>query len=163
MHRNAEKVLSAAHELGLDIVVRTFPDGTSTAADAAAAVGATVDRIVKSLVFLRDERPDQPVLALVAGCDRLDESKLAATCGVATVGRADADLVRAATGYPIGGVPPFGHPRPLPTFVDHRLLDQDEVWAAAGTPRDVFAVDPTRLRVAVDAEAADLAEDREGA
>ena len=119
MHRNAAQVLTAAQGLGLDITVRTFPDGTRTAVDAAAAVGTTVDRIVKSLVFLRDERPDQPVLALVAGSDRLDESKLAAACGVATVGRADAELVRAATGYPIGGVPPFAHPSPLPTFVDH--------------------------------------------
>jgi prolyl-tRNA editing enzyme YbaK/EbsC (Cys-tRNA(Pro) deacylase) len=84
-------------------------------------------------------------MALVSGSDRLDEAKLAAAAGGTTVGKADADAVRAATGYPIGGVPPFGHRSPLPTFVDHHLLDHGEVWAAAGTPRHVFAITPADL------------------
>jgi prolyl-tRNA editing enzyme YbaK/EbsC (Cys-tRNA(Pro) deacylase) len=81
----------------------------------------------------------------VSGGNRLDEARLAATLGGTVVGRADADGVRAATGYAIGGVPPFGHPDPLPTAIDEDLLAYDEVWAAAGTPRDVFAVAPGDL------------------
>jgi prolyl-tRNA editing enzyme YbaK/EbsC (Cys-tRNA(Pro) deacylase) len=157
MHDNAERVTAAAAGLDLDIRVRTFPEGTRTALDAAAAVGTGVGQIVKSLVFLQERRSDRPVLALVAGDNRLDETKLAAACGAASVGRADADAVRATTGYPIGGVPPLGHPAPLPTFVDRDLLRHDEVWAAAGTPRDVFAVDPARLAAAIGATPADLA------
>lgn len=159
MHRNAEQIVSAAADLGLAIEVRTFPDGTRTAADAAAAVGTSVDQIVKSLVFLLDADPARPVLALVAGSNRLDEQKLAQACAVTSIGRADADAVRAATGFPIGGVPPFGHPTRLLTLADAALLDHDEVWAAAGTPRDVFAIAPRTLLDAAGAQIADLAED----
>jgi prolyl-tRNA editing enzyme YbaK/EbsC (Cys-tRNA(Pro) deacylase) len=84
-------------------------------------------------------------MALVSGRNRLDEARLAAILGGSEVGRADATGVREATGYAIGGVPPFGHPAPLPTAIDEDLLDYDEVWAAAGTPRDVFAVAPAEL------------------
>jgi Cys-tRNA(Pro) deacylase len=141
-HPNVVAVVAAAQEHGLDIEVREFPAGTRTAKDAAAAIGVDVAQIVKSLAFQVDDRI---VMALVSGPDRLDEAKLAATAGGTTVGKADADAVRAATGYPIGGVPPFGHHSPLPTFVDHHLLDHDEVWAAAGTPRHVFAITPADL------------------
>ena len=157
MHPNAEQIVRSATMLGLTLEVRTFPDGTRTAADAAAAVGTDIDSIVKSLVFVVDGRPDAPVLALVAGGNRLDEQKLALVAGVGAVSRADADAVRTATGFPIGGVPPFGHPAPIPTYVDRDLLDHDEVWAAAGTPHDVFAVDPAELVTAIDAEVTDLA------
>ena len=86
------------------------------------------------------------MLAFVSGSNRLDEAKLAAVAGVApdAVGRADADAVRAATSYAVGGVPPFGHPAPLRTWVDLDLLDHDVVWAAAGTPTHVFSVAPGR-------------------
>ena len=84
-------------------------------------------------------------MALVSGSNRLDEPALAATLGGVVVGRADAAGVREATGYAIGGVPPFGHPTPLPTAIDEDLLTYGEVWAAAGTPRDVFRVDPADL------------------
>lgn len=141
MHANATRVVAAAEAHGLAIVVQEHPDGTRTAADAAAAVGCEVARIVKSLVFTVD---DAPVIALVAGDARLDEARLAEAAG-GRVGRADADLVRDATGFPIGGVPPFGHPSPLLTFVDESLLAHDTVWAAAGTPRHVFEVDPADL------------------
>ncbi len=141
MHANAARVVATAEAEGLSIEVREYPDGTRTAVDAAAAVGCEVGRIVKSLVFTVD---DAPVVALVAGDARLDEALLAEAAG-GCVGRADADLVRAATGYPIGGVPPFGHPAPLPTFVDESLLAHDTVWAAAGTPRHVFEVAPADL------------------
>lgn len=141
VHANAARVVAAAESEGLAIEVVEYPDGTRTAADAAAAVGCEVARIVKSLVFTVD---GAPVMALVAGDARLDEGLLAEAAG-GTVGRADADVVREATGFPIGGVPPFGHASPLPTYVDESLLAHDTVWAAAGTPRHVFEVAPAEL------------------
>jgi Cys-tRNA(Pro) deacylase len=154
IHPNVSAVVAAAQAQGLDIEVREFPDGTRTAQDAAAAIGVDVAQIVKSLAFKVDDRI---VMALVSGPDRLDEAKLAAAAGGDVVTRADADAVRAATGYPIGGVPPFGHRSPLPTFVDRHLLDHDEVWAAAGTPRHVFAITPADLVRLAGAPPADLA------
>lgn len=142
MHANAQRVVDAAAASGLEIEVVEYPDGTKTAEDAARAVGASVSTIVKSLVFLVDERP---VMALVAGDNRLDEQRLLDAVDGASVGRADADAVRAATGFPIGGVPPFGHAGPLTTVVDRDLLAHASVWAAAGTPRHVFRLDPADL------------------
>lgn len=142
MHRNVTKVTAAAEELGLPVVVREFPDGTRTADDAAQAIGCTVGQIVKSLVFVLD---GAPVVALVSGSNRLDEARLAAALDGHVVRRADADAVRAATGYPIGGVPPLGHATTLRTAIDEDLLGYAEAWAAAGTPRHVFAVSPADL------------------
>ena len=149
-----EKVAAAARELGLDVEVRAFPEGTRTAADAAAAIGCDVAQIVKSLVFVVD---DEPVLALVGGADQLDPVKLAAVAGGdGDVRRASADQVRAATGFAVGGVPPFGHARPLRCFVDDALLIHDVVWAAAGTPTHVFSAAPAALAAAAGAEVATL-------
>jgi Cys-tRNA(Pro) deacylase len=142
VHRNVRRLTAAAADLGLPVATREFPEGTRTAADAARAIGCEVGQIVKSLVFLLD---DEPVVALVSGANQLDEGRLAAALGGDQVRRADAAVVRDATGYPIGGVPPFGHTRTLPTAVDEDLLRYAEVWAAAGTPRDVFAVVPDDL------------------
>ncbi|HEX4901861.1 MAG TPA: YbaK/EbsC family protein [Acidimicrobiales bacterium] len=141
MHPKAQQVIDAATDAGLSIEVVEHPDGTRTAEDAAAAVGCDVARIVKSLVFTAD---GAPVLALVGGDARLDEALLADAAG-GSIARADADVVRAATGCAIGGVPPFAHATPLPTFVDEPLLAHATVWAAAGTPRHVFEVDPREL------------------
>ena len=129
-------------ELGLELTTRRFPEGTKTAADAAAAIGVDVGQIVKSLIFAVD---GQVVLAYVSGANQLDERKLAAAAGGTTAGRVDADTVRAATGFPIGGVPPFGHATALPVFIDPDLLQYDEVWAAAGTWNDVFPIAPADL------------------
>lgn len=148
-----EQFADAARALGLDLEVRVFPQGTRTAEDAAAAVGCHVGQIVKSLVFVVD---DQPVVALVGGADRLDERKLAAAAGGTTARRANADEVRSATGYAVGGVPPFGHATPLRCFVDDALLGHDVVWAAAGTPTHVFASAPHALVVAANAEVVDI-------
>ena len=115
---------------------------TRTAQEAADAIGTSVGQIVKSLVFLAG---GAPVLALVSGSNRLDTERLAALSG-AVIGKADADSVRQATGYAIGGVPPTGFPRPIPTFVDRDLLQYDVVWAAAGTPRHVFPITPADLQ-----------------
>ena len=155
MHANAQRVVDAAHDAGVAIEVVEYPEGTRTAQDAADAVGGPVASIVKSLVFLLDDRP---VMALVSGSNRLDEAKLAAALGGDTVGRADADAVRAATGYPIGGVPPIGLATELPMAIDRDLLDHEQVWAAAGTPRHVFAVAPDDLSRMCGGVVADIAE-----
>jgi prolyl-tRNA editing enzyme YbaK/EbsC (Cys-tRNA(Pro) deacylase) len=114
---------------------REFPEGTRTAQDAAAAIGCTVGQIVKSLVFLRDA---EPILVLCSGANTVDAQRLG-------LNKADANVVRRATGFAIGGVPPYGHPAPLETLVDEDLLGYDEIWAAAGTPRSVFPLTPDEL------------------
>ncbi len=142
IHPNVVRVTAAAKERGLDISTRRFPEGTKTAADAAAAIGVTVGQIVKSLVFGVD---NEIVMALVSGSNQLDEKKLALAAGGAKCARVDADAVREATGYPIGGVPPFGHTTQLRVFVDPDLLQYDEVWAAAGTWNDNFGAAPADI------------------
>jgi prolyl-tRNA editing enzyme YbaK/EbsC (Cys-tRNA(Pro) deacylase) len=136
-------VIEAAAALGLNITPRTFPDGTRTAQEAADAIGVQVGQIVKSLIFAVD---GEVVLAYVSGANQLDESKLALAAGGAMCQRVDADVVRSTTGFPIGGVPPFGHSTQLRIFIDPDLLKFDEVWAAAGTWHDVFAIDPGVLQ-----------------
>lgn len=155
MHPSARKVAETLRALGVETEVVEFPQGTRTAQDAAAAIGTTVGQIVKSLLFLADGKP---VLALVSGSNRLDVQKLGRLLGAEHVERADADTVRAITGYAIGGVPPVGHGRPLPVFLDRDLLQYDVVYAAAGTPQAVFAIAPTRLLEITGAQVADLAE-----
>ena len=142
LHPNTLRVIEAAREAGLEITTRRFPEGTKTAADAAAAIGVVVGQIVKSLVFGVD---NEIVMALVSGSNQLDEKKLAAAAGGSKCSRVDADAVRAATGYPIGGVPPFGHSTQLRVFVDPDLLQYDEVWAAAGTWNDNFGAAPADI------------------
>ena len=141
-----------AEESQADLDLRRFPQGTRTAEDAAAAIGCEVGQIVKSLVFTVS---GQPVVALVSGANRLDESALAAAAG-GPVGRADAATVREATGYSIGGVPPFGHDRELAVYCDRDLLQYGAVWAAAGRPDTVFEITPERLVELSRARVADL-------
>jgi prolyl-tRNA editing enzyme YbaK/EbsC (Cys-tRNA(Pro) deacylase) len=126
---------------GLELPVRTYPAGTRTAEDAARAIGCDVAQIVKSLVFTAGGRP---VVALVSGSNRLDVQRLEALAG-APVARADADVARTATGYSIGGVPPFGHATALPVYMDRDLVRHDVVWAAAGRPDAVFPISPALL------------------
>ena len=152
MSRAPARVEAALVEAGVEVDVRTFPQGTRTAQDAAAAIGVEVGQIVKSLVFARDDRP---VLALVSGANRADEGLLAEAFG-GNVGRASADDVRAWTGFAIGGIPPVGHPEPLETVVDEDLLRYAVVWAAAGTPTDVFAITPDDLVRVTDARVVQL-------
>ncbi|MFM9133135.1 MAG: YbaK/EbsC family protein [Actinomycetota bacterium] len=141
-HPNVTRVVKAARAAGLAIETRRFPEGTKTAQDAATAIGVEVGQIVKSLVFGVD---DEIVMALVSGSNQLDEKKLAAAAGGAKCSRVGADAVRAATGFPIGGVPPFGHATQLRVFVDPDLLQYDEVWAAAGTWNDNFGAAPADI------------------
>ncbi len=154
MHPNVVRVTDAARAAGLEIHVQRFPDGTRTAAEAAFAVGCEVAQIIKSLVFIADEAP---ILALVSGANRVDLAKLADVLGSATARRADGDEARAATGYAIGGVPPFGHARPITVVVDRDLLVHDRLWAAAGLPDAVFSISPDDLRRISAGTVADLA------
>lgn len=142
LHPNVIRVVEAGAARGLTIEPRSFPEGTKTAADAAAAIGVQVGQIVKSLIFGVD---GEIVLAYVSGANQLDEKKLAAAAGGSKCARVDADAVRAATGFPIGGVPPLGLATQLRIFIDPDLLQYDEVWAAAGTWHDVFGIEPHKL------------------
>jgi Cys-tRNA(Pro) deacylase len=154
-HPTAQKVADAARELGLDITIKEFEETTRTAEEAAKAIGCTVAQIVKSLLFVVN---GQPVMALVSGPNRLDEGKLAALCGAGKnkVKRADADTVREATGFAIGGVPPFGHATRLPVYIDQDFWRFEVIWAAAGTPNAVFAITPNVLKRVTGGVAAEL-------
>ena len=152
-HRNVRRVIDAGEALGIDVRPVTFPEGTKTAQDAADAIGCEVGQIVKSLIFAVD---GDVVLAYVSGANRLDEAKLAAAAGGERCTRVDADMVREATGFPIGGVPPFGHTTELRVFIDPDLLTHGEIWAAAGTWHDVFALAPNQLVEASGGEIVDL-------
>lgn len=127
--------------LGLDPEVREFPAGTHTAQDAADAIGCPVAAIVKSLVFTLDEAP---ILVLVSGANRVDTEALGARLA-GRLGKADARMVKQATGYSIGGVPPLAHPSPLRTVIDEQLLTLDTIWAAAGSATSVFPLTPAEL------------------
>jgi prolyl-tRNA editing enzyme YbaK/EbsC (Cys-tRNA(Pro) deacylase) len=139
-------------ELDTGLAVKEFPAGTRTAVDAARAVGCEVGQIVKSLVFVAGGRP---VVALVSGANRLDEKRLGAVAGEPVL-KADAETARTATGYSIGGVPPFGHATEIPVFMDRDLLGYELVWAAAGRPDSVFEIAPDRLRDLSGAAVVDL-------
>jgi prolyl-tRNA editing enzyme YbaK/EbsC (Cys-tRNA(Pro) deacylase) len=139
-------------EADAGLAVRHFPAGTRTATDAARAVGCEVGQIVKSLVFVAGGKP---VVALVSGANRVDEKRLGAVAGDPVV-KADAEIARSATGYSIGGVPPFGHATEVPVFMDRDLLGYEVVWAAAGRPDSVFEIEPGRLRELSGATLVDL-------
>lgn len=144
LHPSAQRVAAAAETFGLSIDIVTFVAPTRTAEEAAAAIGCTVGQIVKSLVFtVRDE----PVVALVSGKNLLDTRKLAGVfnLGRKQVERANAETVRAVTGFAIGGVPPFGHATSPLIFIDEDLIQYEVIWAAAGTPNTVFAIVPDEL------------------
>lgn len=136
-----DRVRAALARAGVSTQIQEMGATTRTAQDAAAAVGTRVGQIVKSLVFVAGETP---VLALVSGSNQLDIDRLSVLTG-ASIRKADADVVREATGYAIGGVPPTGFPAPLRTFIDRDLMQYETVWAAAGTPRHVFAIAPSDL------------------
>jgi prolyl-tRNA editing enzyme YbaK/EbsC (Cys-tRNA(Pro) deacylase) len=135
-HPSTERVSNALRAGGASGEVRALTESTRTAQEAARALAVPVGAIVKSLVFTAD---GEPVLVLASGDHQVDIARVAAALGVGRVERADADTVRAATGYPIGGVAPIAHPNPLRTVVDRHLAGFDVVWAAAGTPHSVFS------------------------
>ncbi|MDR7521160.1 MAG: YbaK/EbsC family protein [Armatimonadota bacterium] len=149
-----DRVRQALEAAGVSVEILEFPQGTRTAQDAARAIGTTLGQIVKSLVFIADGRP---VLVLASGKNQVDPTKLARALGAVHVQRADADYVREATGFAIGGVPPVGHATPMETLIDEDLLQYEVVYAAAGTPTAIFAVAPEDLVRATGGQSADLA------
>lgn len=153
-HRNVQAVVAGGAELGVKVEPVEFPASTRTAEEAAAAIGVALGAIVKSMVFSVGGRP---VVALVSGSNRVDETKLGRAVGGDRAARMDANGVREATGFPIGGIPPFGFPNRLPTFVDEDLLAFAHVWAACGTPHVNFAITPDELVRATGATVCDLA------
>ncbi|MGB9964148.1 YbaK/EbsC family protein [Halobacterium hubeiense] len=156
MHeRAAEFVARASEEYGVDADVHEFDEGTKTAADAADAVGCDVAQIASSIVVVAD---DEPVVVVTSGANRVDLDKVAVYRDAADARMAEADEVKEATGWSIGGVPPICHATDVPVLLDDTLLDHDEVWAAAGTPTAVWPVDPERLRELSGAEPVDVAE-----
>ena len=150
--KGPDRVRAALEAAGLDCTIRTLPASTRTAVEAAAAVGCSVAEIAKTLVF---RAGDRAVVAIMSGDNRLDPGKLAAALGE-QVGRADADFVRAATGFAIGGVPPLGYATPVGAFMDADLFRFAEVWAAGGSPFSVFPIAPDRLRDISGAKVEDL-------
>jgi prolyl-tRNA editing enzyme YbaK/EbsC (Cys-tRNA(Pro) deacylase) len=140
---SAQKVQAALAARGFTLQVVELPQSTRTSAEAAAAVGCTVGQIAKSIVF-RAAHSQRPVLVLTSGVNRVSESAVAVLVGE-PLAKADADFVRARTGFVIGGVPPVCHAESLITFIDEDLLQFAEIWAAAGTPNAVFRLTPEEL------------------
>jgi prolyl-tRNA editing enzyme YbaK/EbsC (Cys-tRNA(Pro) deacylase) len=135
-----DKVAESANTLGLELNVQRLDASTRTVKDAADAVGCQEAEIAKSIVFVCD---GEPVVCVASGEHRIDMDKVAEALDSAEVRQASADEVRAATGFSIGGVPPFGHG--LPVIFDEALLSHERVWAAAGDPHSLFCVDPHEL------------------
>ena len=157
MSKSLKRVRAALEAAGLSPRILEMASETRTAAQAAAAAECSLDQIAKSIIF-RGEDTGHVVLFLTAGGNRVDPAKASAVAGQ-PLGRADADQVRAETGFAIGGVAPLGHLNPIASFFDPRLLDFDEVWGAAGTPRHIFAIDPRTLLKITRAELADFTGD----
>jgi prolyl-tRNA editing enzyme YbaK/EbsC (Cys-tRNA(Pro) deacylase) len=159
-HPAIRRVTDAAARKGVTIEVKVFNESTHTAAEAAAAVGADLGQIVKSLVFVTDgvEGPE-PIVALVSGPNRVDLARLAAVTGASDVRRATAREANELTGFSIGGIPPIGHTRPTRVVMDPDLGRYQVVWAAAGLPTAVFPVPPATLRTLANATVAPIAED----
>jgi len=141
---SARRVQEYLEARGFALSVVELPGSTRTAVDAATAIGCEVAQIVKSLIF-KGKTSGEAVLVVASGVNRVDEKKITALLGE-SIGKADADFVRAATGFAIGGVPPVGHATPIRTVMDEDLLNFSEIWAAAGTPHAVFRLTPAILR-----------------
>ncbi len=154
MSRSLERVKAALNAAGQSAQVLEMQASTRTALDAAAAAGCHVDQIAKSIIF-RGQDSGHVVLFLTAGGNLVDADKAAVVAGQ-PLGKADAALIRAETGFAIGGVAPVGHLTPLTAYFDPRLSDFDLVWAAAGTPRHIFAIPPARLLAITGAQVADF-------
>ena len=148
-----ESVIRNARALGLDVQVQRLESSTRTVGDAARAVGCEEAEIAKSIVFVAD---GDPIVCIASGAHRIDTGKLADALDVAEIRQASAEEVRAATGFAIGGVPPFGHG--LPVVFDEALLRHSSVWAAAGDPHSLFCADPQELASCTGATVLDVGE-----
>ena len=156
MHPTTARVAAALDAADFHTDIREFSNATRTAQQAADTLGVPVGAIVKSLCFVAD---GVPVMVLVSGSNRADLIKVRHGLGAETVTRADAETVRAVTGFAIGGVPPIAHAQPLRIILDRDLKQYAELWAAAGTPHSVFRIDPKRLAALTGGAWADVAED----
>ena len=161
-HAGIQRVIEAAARKGVTLDVTVFETSTHTAEEAAAAVGAELGQIVKSLVFVApsDDGELSPILALVAGHNRVDVARLAAVISERDVRRATACEAGELTGFSIGGIPPIGHARPVRVIMDPDLGRYQTVWAAAGHPMAVFPVPPATLRTLANATVAPITEER---
>jgi prolyl-tRNA editing enzyme YbaK/EbsC (Cys-tRNA(Pro) deacylase) len=161
LHPAHRRVLEAAERKGIALEIVTFERKTATAEEAAAAVGADLGQIVKSLIWVADREDGlEPFLILVSGVDRVDPARLALVLGESSLRRATAREAHALTGFSIGGIPPIGHLRPIRCVMDPALGRHALVWAAAGTSSAVFSVTPATLRVLANALVAPIAEER---
>jgi prolyl-tRNA editing enzyme YbaK/EbsC (Cys-tRNA(Pro) deacylase) len=151
----AQRIQDLLAARGLPHRVIEFEQTTRSAADAAAAIGCTVAQIAKSIVF--KAASGAAVVVIASGANRIDEAKVAAALGE-PIGKADADFVRTATGFAIGGVPPLGHAQPSRTLIDRDLLALSTIWAAAGTPNAVFQLTPGELVAMTGGDTADIAQ-----
>jgi prolyl-tRNA editing enzyme YbaK/EbsC (Cys-tRNA(Pro) deacylase) len=149
-----DRLAESARQLGLAMEVQRLGSSTRTVKDAAVAVGCQESEIAKAIVFVAD---GDPILCVASGRHRIDTDKLADALDVAEVRQAAAEEVRAATGFAIGGVPPFGHD--LPVLFDEALLEHQRVWAAAGDPHSLFEVDPRELARCVKARVVAVGQD----
>jgi prolyl-tRNA editing enzyme YbaK/EbsC (Cys-tRNA(Pro) deacylase) len=149
---SAQKIQDQIRSLGYDYTVIEHTHSTRTAQEAADRAGCELGQIVKSLIF-KGKDSGKPILILTSGANRVDEQRISEYAGEA-IGRADADFVRAVTGFAIGGVPPFGHVQKLETYFDEDFLKYETIWAAAGTPNAIFEVKTADLQKITDAKIA---------
>lgn len=156
MSKSLARVRAALAAAGQDAEILEMPGETRTATQAAVAAGCALDQIAKSIIF-RGDATGHVVLFLTAGGNRVSPVKASAVAGQ-PLGKADAALVRAETGFAIGGVAPIGLLRPVESYFDPRLLHFDRVWAAAGTPRHIFAIAPDALLELAGSSQADFVE-----
>lgn len=155
MHERAKAFeRQAEQQFGIEVDVHEFPEGTKTAADAAAVVGCDLAQIASALVFVADT----PVVVVTSGANRVDTGKLATLRGVDDARMANPDEVAETLGWSIGGVPPFCHDTEVPVYLDETLTDHETVWAAAGTPEAVFPIHPDDIVEHADAETIEIAE-----
>lgn len=154
MSKSLARVKAALEAAGEPVDVLEMTESTRTAVEAANAANCEVDQIAKSIIF-RGEESGHVVLFLTAGGNRVDPQKAATVAGQ-PLGKADAGLIREETGFAIGGVAPLGHLNPITAYFDPRLSEFDKVWAAAGTPRHIFAIAPARLLEITGAQVADF-------
>jgi prolyl-tRNA editing enzyme YbaK/EbsC (Cys-tRNA(Pro) deacylase) len=141
---SAQKIQDVLNSLGYNYTVVEHTESTRTAQEAADRAGCELGQIVKSLIF-KGKESGKPILVLTSGVNRVNEKRISEYAGE-HIGRADADFVRAVTGFAIGGVPPLGHLQNMETYLDEDFLQYQTIWAAAGTPNAIFELNTEDLQ-----------------
>lgn len=156
LKNSAQRVQDHVKELSMDFVVKQYPSTTRTAKDAAHTINCPVSSIVKSLIFqANEEEAHIPILVLIDGDSQVDEKKLGEVLH-AKIHRPNAEYVRKITGFAIGGIPPIGHKEHIRTLIERNLLNQEVLWAAAGTPNAVFSFPSDKIIELTKGEVADF-------